>query len=163
MVWSPQLFDNRVGLDLCISKLGRVAGIRQTSNKWPTTTVIHLFSKHFLKGYVSGPTPSGSRHKSRAHRAPTQRRQMTHCIQGDSVGAMTEKPERALEAPRGKWFILPASQRRLHGGSATEQGLVTWAGQCWAEKKRGKSAGDDGSVRGVQDACSLGEVVKAGA
>lgn len=73
MIQSPQLFDNSDGLDLSVSsKLGRVAGIQQTSNNWPTMTVIRLFSKHFLKGYVLGPTPSESRHESRSHRASTR-------------------------------------------------------------------------------------------
>lgn len=96
----------RDSLDLSVySKLGRVAGIQQTSNNWPMMTVIHPL-KHFLKGYVlvllqvdqnMSPELTELLFEQRK-----QRKQTTHCIQWDSVGAMTEKPERALEAPRGK-------------------------------------------------------------
>lgn len=61
-------------------------------------------SKHLVRGYdVSrtlkvdqdiSPEPTELLHE--------QRRQTTHCIQWDSAASMTEKPERAVEAPRGK-------------------------------------------------------------
>lgn len=55
---------------------------------------------------------------------------------------------------------MPAGQRRLSRGSATEGSLITWARRCWVRRKEKATAQIMAQWEGVRNDWSLGEAAK---